>query len=138
MEDKSYEELVERHKQITGQLEKAATEDLEKEKIEIKERHDKQKLEIQEKYQKEMRESEREYKTSLTDLCMRERYYDTLYDEEEKLSKELTKRRRSMQENLHKEDEEMAERRRRISRMSKGAPGAVGLVIDFLEFRMRR
>ena len=127
MEDESYEELVERHKQITGQLEKAATENPKKEKVKIKEKHEKEKLAIQEKYEKQMEESEQEYKTSLTSLCMRETYYDTLYDEEDKLSKELTKRRRVMQENLHKEqenlhkdDEEMAERRRRISRAAAG------------------
>ena len=120
MEDESYKELVERHKQITGELEKAATENLKKEKVEIKEKHEKEKLAIQEKYEKQMEESEQEYKTSLTSLCMRETYYDTLYDEEDKLSKELTKRRRVMQENLHKDDEEMAERRRRISRAAAG------------------
>ena len=120
MEDKCYEELVERHKQITGELEKAATKDLnkekveikekhEKEKIEIKEKHDKEKLELQKKYEDEMKESEQEYQTSLTHLCTREAHYDKLYDEEEKLSKELTKRRR-------RDEEDMAERRRRISR----------------------
>ena len=109
MEDKCYEELVERHKQITGELEKAAREDLNKEKVDLKEKHERGKLELQKKYEDEMKESEQEYQTSLTHLRTREAHYDKLYDEEEKLSKELTKRRR-------RDEEDMAERRRRISR----------------------
>ena len=44
----------------------------------MKENHDKEKLDIQEKYEKEMKEIEQKYKTRLTDLCIRETYYDNL------------------------------------------------------------
>ena len=116
MEEKSYEELDVRHKQITSQIEKAAAEDLTKREIEIKQKYEKQKMEILEKYEKEMAECEQGYKTNLSDLSEKKAYYDKLYEEEDELFKELTKRRRIIQEKA----EEMGERRRRISRTGEG------------------
>lgn len=100
MEKKTFDELVDRHKEITAKLEDGSKEDLEDQRIEI---------------QEQMGELENRYK----DICQRKRDKEVetkkLYTEMKTIHLELTKRRREMVEYLEREEEEAEDRLRRIS-----------------------
>ena len=100
MEKKTFEELVDRHKEITAKLEDGSKEDLEDQRIEV---------------QEQMGELENRYK----DICQRKRDKEVetkkLLKEMKTIHLDLRKRRREMVEYLEREEEEAEDRLRRIN-----------------------
>ena len=75
MEGKSDEELVERYKEITDQLEKGDTEDLETQKTDIKQEYEEKVEKLKQQYEKQMKEIKQEYeekKEEVKEECERQ------------------------------------------------------------------
>ena len=100
MEEKTFDELVDRHKEITAKLEDGSKVDLENQKLEL---------------QEQMGELENRYK----EICQRKRDKEVetkkLYEEMKTIHLELRKRRRETVEYLGREEEEAEDRLRRIN-----------------------
>ena len=135
MEEKSDEELVERHKEITDQLEKGDTEDLETQKTDIKQEYEEKVEKLKQQYEKQMKEIKQEYEEKkegvkkecerkLSDVMEREADFDNLFEEASTIQSELEKRTKMKQR-------ELEERRKRINRSRSRSRG--GHQIDNME-----
>ena len=127
MEEKSDEELVERYKEITDQLEKGDTEDLETQKTDIKQEYEEKVEKLKQQYEKQMKEIKQEYEEKkeevkeecerqLSDVMEREADFDSLFEEASTIQSELEKRTEMKQR-------ELEERRKRINRSRSRSRG---------------
>ena len=82
MEDYSDEELNERHKEITNQLELADTEDLEREEKELEEDFDRHRHVCRQEYERKMTGLSQEYKRKMVELSQKQAKKKRLEEEE--------------------------------------------------------
>ena len=125
MEECSDEELNERHKEITNQLELADTEDLETQKKELEEDF--------ERHRQEFERHRQEHERKMSELSQKQADKRRLEEEELLIGCELEKRNKAKQLELERQRQDLArqrhalaERRSRIRSKSLGRP-EVGL-----------
>ena len=118
MEECSDEELNERHKEITNQLELADTEDLETQKKELEEDF--------ERHRQEFERHRQEHERKMSELSQKQADKRRLEEEELLIGFELEKRNKAKQLELETQRQALAERRSRIRSKSLGRP-EVGL-----------
>ena len=133
MEEYSDEELNERHKEITNQLELADTEDLEREEKELEEDFERHRHVCRQEYERKMTELSQEYERKMVELSQKQADKKRLEEEELLIGCELEKRNKAKQLELERQRQDLArqrhalaERRSRIRSKSLGRP-EVGL-----------
>ena len=133
MEEYSDEELNERHKEITNQLELADTEDLEREEKELEEDFERHRHVCRQEYERKMTELSQEYERKMVELSQKQADKKRLEEEELLIGCELEKRNKAKQlelerqrQDLARQRHDLAERRSRIRSKSLGRP-EVGL-----------
>ena len=126
MEECSDEELNERHKEITNQLELADTEDLEREEKKLEEDFERHRHVCRQEYERKMTELSQEYERKMVELSQKQADKKRLEEEELLIGCELEKRNKAKQLELETQRQALAERRSRIRSKSLGRP-EVGL-----------
>ena len=115
MEEYSDEELNERHKEITNQLELADTEDLEREEKELEEDFDRHRHVCRQEYERKMTELSQEYERKMVELSQKQAKKKRLEEEELSIGCELERRNRAKQLELDRQRQDLARQRHALA-----------------------